>query len=104
MINLRGGSTNRGSGGIIFFVRQYWNHPLFGDPNNPRRLSFDISILQTQQDSPIQGLHVAPVLLPPNCASGNCCQICGGTTVSWHFKDFFGLVFEGCFFIFLDCW
>ncbi|KAG5667705.1 hypothetical protein PVAND_015676 [Polypedilum vanderplanki] len=82
LINLRGGSTNRGSGGIIFFVQQYWNHPLYGAPGNARSLEYDIVILRTQPDSPIQGTHVSHVALPPNCPTGNCCNICGGTSIT----------------------
>jgi hypothetical protein len=85
MINLRGGSTNRGTGGTIFFVRQYWNHPLYGNPNNQRSLEYDICIMETQGDSPIQGTNVAPIALPPNCVSGVCCLICGGVSVSFYF-------------------
>ncbi|KAG5667711.1 hypothetical protein PVAND_015682 [Polypedilum vanderplanki] len=29
----------------------------------------------------MQGLHVAPVALPPNCNNDVCCNICGGTTI-----------------------
>ncbi|KAG5667710.1 hypothetical protein PVAND_015681 [Polypedilum vanderplanki] len=63
-----------------FFVQQYWNHPLYGAPGNARSLEYDIVILRTQPDSPIQGTHVSHVALPPNCPTGNCCNICGGTS------------------------
>ena len=70
-IQLRGGSTNRNSGGFIFQAQQYPLHPQY----NSRTLSNDIAAIQTLASSLIQGLHVAHARLPGNCATA-CCTTC----------------------------
>ncbi|KAG5666890.1 hypothetical protein PVAND_014897 [Polypedilum vanderplanki] len=70
-INLRGGSTNRLSGGFIFFTQFYTLHPQY-DPN---WLDFDIALIRVQDSSLMQGPNVTPVPISPPCAS-SCCHTC----------------------------
>ena len=70
-INLRGGSTNRLSGGHLFFADSYTLHPQY----DPSWLDFDIAIIRVADDSPMTGLHVAVVPISPICHTA-CCQTC----------------------------
>jgi secreted trypsin-like serine protease len=70
-IQLRGGSTNRNTGGFIFQAQTYSLHPQY----NSRTLANDVAAIQVQAGTPIQGLHVAHARLPGNCATA-CCTTC----------------------------
>lgn len=70
-IQLRGGSTNRNTGGFIFQASRYSLHPQY----NTRTLDNDIAAIEVQAGTPIQGLNVAHARLPPNCAAA-CCTTC----------------------------
>lgn len=70
-INLRGGSTNRISGGILFFVESYILHPQYDNTN----LDFDIALLRVQDNSPLEGLNVVPITISPACYKP-CCHTC----------------------------
>jgi trypsin len=71
-INLWGGSTSRLSGGHVFFVDRYLNHPQY----NSISWDFDISILFVDQNTLLSGFpHVSPVELTPVCNS-QCCSVC----------------------------
>jgi secreted trypsin-like serine protease len=70
-INLRGGSSNRLTGGHIFFAESYSLHPQY-DPN---WLDFDIALIRVQENTPIQGTNVQPIRISPPCPT-LCCQAC----------------------------
>ncbi|KAG5667714.1 hypothetical protein PVAND_015685 [Polypedilum vanderplanki] len=76
-IQLRGGSTNRNSGGFIFQSQSYTLHPQY----NTRTLSNDIAVIQTTAGTPIQGTNVAHIALPPNCATA-CCTVCSPNQIT----------------------
>lgn len=76
-INLRGGSSNRLTGGFIFFVESYTLHPQY-DPN---WLDFDIALIRVEETSLMEGVNVQPVAIPPPCISG-CCHSCEGEDVT----------------------
>uniref|UniRef100_A0A182QZ99 Peptidase S1 domain-containing protein n=1 Tax=Anopheles farauti TaxID=69004 RepID=A0A182QZ99_9DIPT len=59
VLTLRGGSTNRLFGGIIYNVVQIANHPRYSEYT----MEYDVSVLQTGTD--MVGPSVAPVTLPP---------------------------------------
>jgi len=84
LINLYGNSTSRLSGGILFFVQRYVNHPQY----RTIRLStgqviwdYDISVIEVDHDTPLDALFVQPTILPPTCSSA-CCGVCEGTVIS----------------------
>jgi trypsin len=69
LIQLRGGSTTRNSGGFIFQAQSYTNHPNYGRFT----LANDISVIRTSNT--IGGVNVVPIALPGNCNSA-CCSVC----------------------------
>jgi secreted trypsin-like serine protease len=76
-LQLRGGSTNRNTGGFLFNVQAYWMHPSYNT-----RLEYDIGIMRTPDNSPIVGTHVAHVPLPPLCPDTQvCCGVCTGVSM-----------------------
>ncbi|XP_070508844.1 trypsin 3A1-like [Chironomus tepperi] len=85
MINLRGGSSSRVSGGFLFFVDSYTLHPQY----DTDWLDFDIAIIRVADDSPLTGLNVAVVPISPICDSA-CCQTCDPepvTITGWGIDD-----------------
>lgn len=82
-INLRGGSTHRLTGGVIFFVELDIMHPMYRHPDNLRGLDYDIGLMRVQADSPIQGYNVAIIPISPICtADPICCQACAPTMLA----------------------
>ncbi|KAG5667701.1 hypothetical protein PVAND_015672 [Polypedilum vanderplanki] len=81
MVNFRGGSTNRSNGGFIFFVQQYWNHPLYGHPDNARRLAYlTLSMFKTQLITKCKDLHVAACCFySPNVTDDVCVNLLAGS-------------------------
>lgn len=70
-INLRGGSTNRMSGGFVFLVESYMLHPQY----DPFMLDYDVSLIKVQSYTPIEGINVKPIPISPVCSS-SCCHTC----------------------------
>lgn len=68
-IQLRGGSTNRNSGGFIFQAAAYTNHPNY----NRFTLANDVSVIRTSNT--IAGTNVAHIPIPGNCNTA-CCTVC----------------------------
>lgn len=84
LINLYGNSTSRLSGGILFFVERYVNHPQY----RTIRLStgqviwdYDVSVIEVDHTNPLDGVNIRPTILPATCGSA-CCGACEGTVIT----------------------
>jgi len=71
LINLLGGTTDRTSGGSLFFTDSYSLHPQY----DPVWLDFDIALIRVAADTPMTGPNVAVVPISPVC-NQRCCQAC----------------------------
>jgi len=81
-LQLRGGSTLRNTGGVLFNVHSYIMHPSYN-----ARLEYDIGLLRTPDNSPIVGTNIAFVPLAPICPDTEiCCGVCAGVSVSSNLK------------------
>ncbi|XP_070495046.1 trypsin theta-like [Chironomus tepperi] len=89
-LQLRGGSTLRNTGGVLFNVQAYWMHPSYN-----ARLEYDIGLVRTPDNSPIVGTNIAFIPLPPICPDTQvCCDVCAGVSLLVSGK------FLGIFFVF----
>ncbi|KAL7012057.1 hypothetical protein ACKWTF_014605 [Chironomus riparius] len=85
LINLLGGTTDRTSGGTLFFTDFYTLHPQY----DPVWLDFDIALIRVADDSPMTGLNVAVVPISPVCDQ-RCCQACDpdpATVTGWGVNE-----------------
>lgn len=100
-INLRGGTSNRLSGGFIFFVESYTLHPQY----DPFMLDFDVAIIQVQRDTPLQGNNVVPIPISPTCIH-SCCEACEPENVNitgWGYVMKMNIFVNLCFILnFID--
>lgn len=71
VINLRGGTANRLSGGQIFFAQSYTLHPQY----DPFWLDFDVALIRVQNNSPFRGNNVQIIPISPPC-NQECCHAC----------------------------
>lgn len=84
LINLYGDSTSRLTGGTLFFVDAYTNHPLYrriGLGTGQRIWDYDVSVIQISATTPLEGTFIRPTVLPPPCVD-ECCGVCEGTVIT----------------------
>lgn len=84
LINLYGDSTSRLTGGTLFFVEAYTNHPLYRHIqllSGQRIWDHDISVIEVSHFTPLEGQFIRPTILPPPCAE-NCCGACEDTVIT----------------------
>lgn len=84
LINLYGDSTSRLTGGTLYFVENYTNHPSY------RRIRLstgqtiwdhDVSVIEISQTTPLVGEFIRPTILPPPCPTA-CCGVCEDTVIT----------------------
>lgn len=84
MINLYGDSTSRLTGGNLYFVENYTNHPLYRRirlSTNQVIWDHDVSVIEISNTTPLIGNFIRPTILPPPCSSA-CCGVCEGTVIT----------------------
>ncbi|KAL7015416.1 hypothetical protein ACKWTF_016445 [Chironomus riparius] len=76
-LQLRGGSTMRNTGGVLFSVQAYWMHPSYNT-----RLEYDIGLVRTPDNHPIVGTNIAFIPLAGICPDTQvCCDVCDGVSL-----------------------
>ncbi|XP_070502009.1 mite allergen Der p 3-like [Chironomus tepperi] len=76
-VKFRGGSVNRQSGGSVFTIENFWIHHQFDD----WRLAFDIAVVKVSDSTPMEGINIKAIQLPPSC-DVLCCGVCTGIEVT----------------------
>jgi trypsin len=78
-IQLRGGSTNRNTGGVVFQSSSYINHPQY----NRNTLANDIVIIRTTTN--MVGTNIVAIPISPICNTAGtnaCCRVCAPQSVT----------------------
>jgi hypothetical protein len=70
----------RGTGGTIFILDGYWNHPFYGRAGNPRSLEYDIVVMRTT--TAMTGTNIQSIPISPLCDTNPCCQVCAPADVT----------------------
>lgn len=83
LINLHGDSTHRLTGGTLYFVERYTNHPNYRRIQLPtqRIWDYDVSVIEALSSTPFVGQYIRPTVLPDSCTSA-CCGVCEGTVIT----------------------
>lgn len=85
LLNLWGGTSNRVSGGHLFFIESYHLHPQYRRiPLSTGQViwDYDVAVIRVFEGTRLEGFpFIEPIALPPPCAS-ECCGTCGGVRIS----------------------